>query len=93
MHLKLSQIRQQEDQSSIKQNRSTHRIVQPPMDYKLKVVTTKHCKILAMLSFIIWQCTLSFVSQTQLEIVITANKKLRDLSHHKHRQWIKNPIS
>lgn len=63
------------------------------MDYKLYVVNNSHCESSTMLNCMIWQCILNFVSQAQLEIVIMANKKHRDLSQNKHRQWIKSPIS
>ena len=74
-------------------NRSTHRIVQSSMDYNLYVVNNSHCESSTMLNCMIWQCILNFVSQAQLEIVIMANKKHRDLSQNKHRQWIKSPLS
>ena len=63
------------------------------MDYHLYLFSNARCEISTMLNLMIWQCILNFVSQTQLEIVIMANKKHRDLSHNKHRQWIKSPIS
>ena len=62
--MKLSKIRQQEDQAPIKHCRSAQRFVQQSMDQILYKISRELCEIATTLNIVFWYFTQFFVSET-----------------------------
>lgn len=62
--MKLSKIRQQEDQAPIKHCRSAQRFVQQSMDQILYKISRELCEIATTLNIVFWHFTQFFVSET-----------------------------